>query len=569
MTVNLSINGMKTTAKPGETILQVTRRLGIQIPTLCHIDGLEPTGSCRICVVDVGGQLVPSCSTPVAEGMEVTTNSIAVLRARKTIIELLLAAHPNECTTCFKSDDCKLARLAREYSIDRIPLPRGFERRLPDSSNAAIVREPEKCILCGKCVRVCEEIQGVGAIDFARRGADTTVQPVFGRALGLTQCTFCGQCVNACPTGALHEKSHIDRVLTALADPDVTTVVQVAPAIRVSIGELFDMEPGTIVTGKLASALRRVGFDRVIDTDFGADLTIMEEGSEFVKRLKAGGPLPLITSCSPGWVKYIEHNRPEMLPKLSSCKSPHEMLGAVVKGHWAPAVGLDPKKVFVVSVMPCTAKKYEAGRPELGSGGWSDVDAVLTTREAGRLLRLFGLDLKGMPEGDFDHPLGASTGAAAIFGRSGGVLEAALRTVHHLLTGRELDGIEFRTGGPGVREAEIDVDGTAVKVATASGLAAARSLIDRVEAGESFHMIEIMACPGGCINGGGQPYADEATVALRASALNVVDRSMQVRLSHRNPEVTALYRECLGRPLSEKSHELLHTTYTERTRFNA
>ncbi len=568
MPLNITIDGIKTTAEAGETILQAAKKIGIDIPTLCYLEGLDPAGACRICIVEVGGRLLPSCATPVSEGMDVKTRSPKVLFARRTILEMLLAAHPNECTTCFKSDMCELAELARQYNIERVQLPRGYERRFPDIANPSLVREPEKCILCGKCVRVCNEIQHVGAIDFSHRGAQSTVSPAFHQSMGATQCTFCGQCIKVCPTGALHEKSHLDKVLRALADPDITTVVQVAPAIRVSIGEEFGMAPGSIVTGKLAASLRRVGFDKVLDTDFAADLTIMEEGSELVHRIKEGGALPLLTSCSPGWVKFVEHNFPNLLPNVSSAKSPHEMLGAVVKHCWAPKAGIDPKKVFVVSIMPCTAKKFESQRPELSSDSIQDVDAVLTTREAARLLKQFGVNLTKMADEDFDHPLGSSTGAAVIFGRSGGVMEAALRTAYKLITDEELAKVEFRQiGGEGLREAEIPVGGLVLKVATASGLGAAKALMERVVSGEQFHFIEIMACPGGCINGGGQPYADAQAVKLRIEALNMVDRAMPMRKSHENPEIIALYRECLGKPLSETSHHLLHTHYVPRGEF--
>jgi NADH-quinone oxidoreductase subunit G/NADP-reducing hydrogenase subunit HndD len=444
MAINLTIDGIKTTAEPNETILAVAKRLGKKIPTLCFIEGLLPNGACRICVVDDAGRLVPSCATPVREGMDIKTNSAKVVNARKSILELLLAAHPNDCTTCFKSLDCELAELAKTYSIDSIKIPKGYEKCLPDLANPAIVREPEKCILCGKCVRVCEEIQNVGAIDFSGRGAGTRVTPSMNRPLSSTQCTFCGQCIMVCPTGALHEKSDVDKVINALSDPNRIVVVQTAPAIRVSIGEEFGMAPGTVVTGKLATALKYAGFHKVLDTDYGADLTIMEEGSELLHRLKEGGSLPLLTSCSPGWVKFIEHNYPELLPNVSSAKSPHEMVGAVVKNIWAVREGIDPSKVFVVSIMPCTAKKFEAARPELGQGKISDVDAVLTTREAAILLKQLGIDLARVPEGDFDHPLGESTGAAAIFGRSGGVMEAALRTAYYLVTVPSLKSLSFQ-----------------------------------------------------------------------------------------------------------------------------
>ncbi len=568
MALNVTIDGIKTTAQPGETILEVARRLGKYIPTLCHIEGLTPNGACRICIVEDDGRLVPSCATPVRDNMVVKTNTPKILNSRKSIVEMLLAAHPNECTTCFKAENCDLADLARVYSIERINIPKGYEKRLPDLTNPAIVREPEKCILCGKCVRTCNEIQAVGCIDFAGRGNTSTVTTSFDLPLATTQCTFCGQCILACPTGALHENPHIDRVLQAISDPDVYVVAQTAPAVRVSIGEMFGLEPGTISTGRMVAALKSAGFDKVIDTNFGADLTIMEEGSELVDRIKNNGPLPLLTSCSPGWVKFIEHNYPELLPNVSTAKSPQEMTGSIVKNIWAEREGIDPSKIFMVAVMPCTAKKYEASRPELAQGTIKDVDAVLTTREASTFLRQMGVEFARMPEIDFDRPFGQSSGAAAIFARSGGVMEAALRTGYNLITGEELDKIEFENlGGKGIREADIEIGGMTLKVATVSGLAAAKELMERVKQGEEFHFIEVMACPGGCINGGGQPYADSETIELRKQAVNMIDRNLPIRKSHKNPEVLALYREYLDKPLSEKSHHLLHTHYYKRNKY--
>ncbi|MFP4459790.1 MAG: NADH-dependent [FeFe] hydrogenase, group A6 [Candidatus Zixiibacteriota bacterium] len=570
MAINVTIDDVKTTAKPGDTILEVARTIGKDIPTLCHIEGLPPNGACRICVVEVAGKLVPACATPVNEGMQVRTGTPKVLEARKSVLELLLAAHPNECTTCFKADNCDLADLARVYAIERINIPQGYDKKMLDIANPAIIREPEKCILCGKCVRVCSEIQAVGAIDFAHRGADSIVAPTLDRSLVSTQCTFCGQCVLACPTGALHENPHIAQVQAALNDESKTVVVQTAPAVRVSIGELFGMEPGTVSTGRMVAGLRAIGFEKVIDTNFGADLTIMEEANELAERIKNDGPLPLLTSCSPGWVKFIEHNYPNMLQNVSTAKSPQQMTGAVIKHIWAEKEGIKPEDVYVVSVMPCTAKKYEANRPELAQGTISDVDAVLTTRETGMLMRQMGIDLARVPEVDFDHPMGTSSGAAAIFARSGGVMEAAIRTAYKLVTGEELEEIELHNlGGKGIREAEIDVGELKLKVATVSGLAAAKELMDRIQNGEKFHFVEVMACPGGCIAGGGQPYSDEETIELRKKAINVIDRNMPIRKSHQNPEILELYRDYLDKPLSEKSHKLLHTHYYKRQKYGS
>ncbi|MHB8992100.1 MAG: NADH-dependent [FeFe] hydrogenase, group A6, partial [Chloroflexota bacterium] len=514
--------------------------------------------------------LQAACAFPVADGLEVTTNSPRIREARRVNLELLLSNHPFECPTCARNRNCELRALASEYNISQIRF-QGERKEYPiDDSSFSIVRDPNKCILCRRCVDVCNSLQAVGAIGPVNRGFDTVVAPAFDADLNSVACAMCGQCINRCPVGALYEKNAIDDVWAALADPNKHVVVQTAPAVRVALGEEFDMPAGTIVTGKMAAALRRLGFDAVFDTNFSADLTIMEEGYELIERITHGGVLPQLSSCSPGWIKYVEHFYPDLLPNLSSCKSPQQMLGAIAKSYYAERSSIDPARIVSVSIMPCTAKKFEAERPEMHDSGFKDVDFVLTTREFARMIKEAGIDFASLPEEPFDSPLGAGTGAAVIFAATGGVMEAALRTAYEVLTNRELKSVDFEAvrGMEGIKEASVDVDGLAVKVAVAHGLSNAQALMDRVRAGEAdYHFIEIMCCPGGCLGGGGQPIPTSPEIRKkRAEAIYQADRNLPWRKSHENPDVQQIYREFLGRPLSERSHHLLHTHYTPRER---
>ncbi len=567
--MKITINGKQVWANPGETILTVAEREGIQIPTLCYLKGFSPTGSCRICVVEVEGQrnLVPACAFPVNEGMNVNTNTAAVRRARKTIIELLIANHPQDCLICVRNGNCELQSLAAQYGVR--DLRYGGERRggKIDVASPSIERDPEKCILCGRCVRVCHEVQNVGAIDFIRRGFRSGVAPAMDGSLNAIACVFCGQCIVVCPVGALREKSSQKAVWEAINSSQKHVVAQVAPAVRVALGEEFGMEPGSVVTGKIVAALRRLGVDRVFDTNFGADLTIIEEASELIGRIKNGGKIPMLTSCSPGWVKYIEHFYPDLLPHVSTCKSPHEMEGALIKSFYAQKMGIDAKDIFVVSIMPCIAKKFESQRPELGSE-YADVDAVLTTRELARMIKTAGIDFQKLPDEPFDDPMAEATGAAVIFGASGGVLEAAVRTAHFFLTGKDMENIDFMPvrGMAGVKEAEVNINNIKLKVAAVSGLKNIDQFLAKVREGNSpYHLIEVMACPNGCVNGGGQPLpSDPLKIQRRIEALYAIDRSLPKRSSHHNEAVQWLYQQFLGEPNGHKAHELLHTHYVAR-----
>jgi iron-only hydrogenase group A len=567
--MQISINGKPATAQNGETILTVAQREGNKIPTLCYLKNLSPTGSCRMCVVEVDGVrgLAPACAFPVYEGMKVSTNSPKVRRARKTIIELLIANHPQECLACVRNLRCELQTLAAEYGVRSFRYLGDRRTAKIDVANPALERDPEKCILCGRCVRVCHEVQHVGAIDFVGRGFQTFVAPAFDRSLNTVACVDCGQCIVVCPVGALREKSYQKSVWEAINDPDVFVVAQIAPAVRVALGEEFGMPPGTVVTGRAVSALRRMGVDKVFDTNFGADLTIMEEAHEFLHRFTNGASLPMLTSCSPGWVKFIEHNYPDLLDHLSTCKSPHEMEGALTKTYYAEKMRIDPSRIFVLSVMPCTAKKFEAQRPELGHE-YPDVDAVITTRELARMIDLAGIDFRILPDEEFDNPMGEATGAANIFGAAGGVLEAALRTAHFALTNREMEQLEFAPlrGLENIKEATVDIDGTQLRIAAVNGLGNIVALLDQIRNGSSpYHLIEVMACPGGCINGGGQPQpSDPAKTRCRMESLYAIDRALPSRMSHHNQSVQLLYKEFLGAPNSRRAHELLHTHYIKR-----
>jgi NADH-quinone oxidoreductase subunit G/NADP-reducing hydrogenase subunit HndD len=574
--VKATINGMEVEVQSGTTILEAAKKIGVRIPTLCHLN-LEGTGivnrvaSCRVCVVEVEGRpaLAPSCAEKITNGMVINTNSTRAITGRRMAVELLLSNHPQDCLTCAKNLDCELQSLAQELGIREIKW-QGEKMDYPiDKSSFSLIKDPNKCIMCRRCETVCNEVQTVGVLSGINRGFNAFVGPAFNLDVANTACTYCGQCVAVCPTGALTEVNDVGRVWRVLNNPDKHVVVQVAPAIRVAIGEMFGMESGSVTTGQLAASLRKLGFDGIFDTDFAADLTIMEEASELVHRIKHGGRLPMLTSCCPAWVKFFEHQFPDLLDIPSSCKSPQIMMGSIVKTYYAEKKGLDPKDIVVVSVMPCLAKKAEATRPELTKDYNNDVDLVLSTREYGAMLKEAGVQFDQLPDEDFDHMLGESTGASVIFGTTGGVIEAAVRTAYEWITGEELNDVEFHAlrGLEGIRSATIKVGDMDLNIGIAHGLGNARKLLEDIRDGKSqYHAIEIMACPGGCIGGGGQPYhkGDMEVIKKRQEAIYKEDRSKVRRKSHENTEIIKLYEEFLGEPYGHKAHELLHTYYIPR-----
>ena len=568
--ITIEVNGRAVETEGGQSLLSALRGAGIRVPTLCHIDGLPASGSCRMCVVEIEGQrgLTPSCAVAATDGMKVQTHSPRAVQARRTIVELLLANHPDDCLYCVRNGNCDLQHLAQELGVRQRRFAGEKSRHSLDLSSPSICRDPAKCILCGKCVRICEEVQGVAAIDFIGRGSRAKIGTAFDEGMNVSSCINCGQCINVCPTGALCEQSHIKQVLDALADPNKFVVVQHAPAVSVTLGEEFGLPPGADVNGLMVAALRRLGFDRVFDTGFSADLTILEEASELVHRLTSGGRLPLLTSCSPGWIKFVETFYPDFIDNLSTCKSPQQMMGAIIKSFFAERANIDPARIFSVSVMPCTAKKFEAGRPEMARHGLADIDAVLTTRELAKIIRMRGLDLGSLPPESADSPFGERTAAGKIFGASGGVMEAAIRTAHWMVAGEELGDLNVTAvrGLDGVKAATINVKGIAIGVAVVNGLGNAAKLLDQIRAGRNdLHFIEVMTCPSGCIGGGGQPLgANRDALRARMQALYQIDEQESVRVSHKNRSVQRLYEEYLVQPLGERSHHLLHTTYVKR-----
>ena len=575
--ITIKINGQEVSAPAGSTILEAARLLGIDIPTLCYMKEINEIGACRMCVVEVKGakSMVAACVYPISPGMEVFTHTPKIMKARQNTLKLLLSNHERKCLSCVRSGDCELQQLCREYQVDDETFYEGEKTpSKPDTSAAHMIRDNSKCILCRRCVAVCEKTQGIGVIGPNMRGFATNIGSPFGMGLGETSCVSCGQCIAVCPTGALSEKDFTDQVFEAIADPDKHVLVQTAPSVRAALGEAFGLPIGTNVEGKMVAALRRLGFDQVFDTDFAADLTIMEEANEFLERVKNGGSLPMITSCSPGWVKYCEHYFPDMTENLSSCKSPQQMFGAVAKTYYAQKMGWKPEDIVMVSIMPCTAKKFEIGRDHQNAAGVPDVDIALTTRELARMIKRAGIRFLDLPDEQFDAPLGISTGAGVIFGATGGVMEAALRTAVETLTGQTLPSLDFTQvrGVEGIKEASYTVAGMELKVAVASGLSNARKLLEAVQEGKAqYHFIEIMGCPGGCVNGGGQPQQPGSIRnfvdirALRAKVLYDLDASMPLRKSHENPAVKELYDTYLEKPGSHKAHEILHTTYVKRS----
>ena len=574
--VNLKINDMPVSVPEGTTILDAARTLGIKIPTLCHIKmdclGVEhKAGSCRICVVEIANRpnLAPSCCTPVAEGMVVKTNSLRAISARRTVLGLLLSNHPKDCLICAMNQQCELQSLAHEFDMHEIKY-QGAQTEFPiDISSGAIRRDLNKCVMCRRCETACNVVQTVGVLSGINRGFEATVGPEELKPLLETSCTFCGQCVLACPVGALTEIGYKDDVWREINDPTKHVVVQTAPSVRVALGEEFDMPAGSITTGKMVAALRRLGFAKVFDTDFSADLTIMEEGTELINRIKTGKNLPILTSCCPGWVNFFEHQFPELMHMPSTAKSPQQMFGSIAKSYYAEKVGVKPKDLIVVSIMPCLAKKYEAARPEFAPDGVRDVDYVLSTRELAAMIKEAGVMFSALKDEEYDNPLGESTGAGVIFGASGGVLEAALRTANDILSGKDIKEIDFVAirGLEGIKEATVQVGGMDLQVAVCSGLGNARKLLTKIRNGEAkYHAIEIMACPGGCINGGGQPFTGSnlKTLEKRKNAIYQVDKNLPIRKSHQNPSIIKLYNDYLGEPGSQLAHKLLHTHYFAR-----
>ena len=575
--VNIKINGMPLQVEAGTSVLEAAKKLQIEIPTLCYLKDINAIGACRICVVEVKGQrnLTAACVTPVYEGMEILTNSERVFKARKMNLELILSTHKKECLSCMRSGNCELQKMCKDFRIDDENYYAGEMMDWSvDDSAVHMLRDNNKCILCRRCVAACENVQGISCIGPNERGFETHIGCAYEQTLGESSCVSCGQCITVCPTAAITEKDQSAEVWEALHDPSKFVIVQTAPSIRVTLGEAFGMKIGTNVEGKMVAALRRLGFDKVFDTDFAADLTIMEEANEFIDRVKNGGKLPLITSCSPGWVKYCETFYPEFIPNISSCKSPQQMFGAITKTYYAEKMGMDPKDIVVVGIMPCTAKKFEVKRDDMCAAGEGihDVDIALTTRELARMIERANLYFPHLPDEEFDAPLGLSTGAATIFGTTGGVMEAALRTAAETLTGKELECVDFTEvrGLQGVKRATYKVGDLEVKVAVASGLKNAKEILEAVKAGEEVHFIEIMGCPGGCVNGGGQPVQPASVrnfvdlVEKRAAALYTDDAKDVIRKSHENPDIQKLYAEYLGKPGSEKAHHILHTSYVAR-----
>ena len=580
-TVHLKINGMSVEAEAGSSILDAAKNAGIRIPTLCYLKGTTDSGACRVCTVEIKNvrSLGAACVYPVAENMEVFTHSQRAIDARRNTVELMLSNHSKDCLSCIRNQNCELQSLAQEVNCRELAFNGEKSHNTFDNVAPGIVRDTSKCVLCGRCVATCKNVQGLGILDFEERGFKTKVGPVFDKSFNDVNCMQCGQCINACPVGALCEKEEIHEAIEALNNPKKHVIVQTAPAVRASLGEEFGNPIGTRVTGKMVAALRRIGFERVFDTNYAADLTIMEEGTEFIHRVTEKGTLPMITSCSPGWVRYLEFEYPDLIPNLSTCKSPHMMFGAILKSYYAKTKEIDPKDIVVVSIMPCTAKKAEKIREENKVNGLQDVDIVLTTRELGRLIKIYGIDFNALPDEDFDHDMfGEYTGAGVIFGVTGGVMEAALRTVAVKITGEELTDVNFMAvrGVEGVKEATLNLKGLEVRVAVAHSMSLAKPLLDEIRAGTSpYAFIEIMGCPGGCINGGGQSIVSARVrndlgvgyMKLRAKTLYDEDESMPHRQSHKNTQILALYENYLGEPCGHRSHELLHTHYTPKQRF--
>lgn len=575
--ITVKVNGVEISVPKGTTVLEAAHKAGFEIPTLCYMKEINEIGACRICVTEVnegrGFRLVAGCVYPCTDNMEILTASPKVIESRKKTLELILSTHDRKCLSCVRSGNCELQKLAKDYGIEDASIYDGAKNEYEiDNSAAHMYRDNNKCILCRRCVAVCSNTQGIGVIGANERGFKTYIGSAFDMGLGETSCVSCGQCIAVCPVGAISEKDYTKPVLEAIADPSKTVLVQTAPAVRAGLGECFGLPIGTNVEGKMVAALRRLGFDKVFDTDFAADLTIMEEATEFLDRVKNGGKLPLITSCSPGWVKYCEHYFPDMTENLSSCKSPQQMFGAVAKTYYAEKMGIDPKDIVMVSIMPCTAKKFEIGRDDQSAAGVPDVDFALTTRELGRMIERAGINFLGLEDEKFDDPLGISTGAGVIFGATGGVMEAALRTAVYTLTGETVTELPEVRGTAGIKEATYNVAGMDVKVAVVSGLANAKEVLEKVQKGEAdYQFIEIMACPGGCVNGGGQPQQPMSIRNFtdlrseRAKVLYNLDASMPLRQSHDNPAVKALYDEYLEKPGSHKAHEILHTSYVKRS----